>query len=76
MGMYRLINISSAADFSQLAAALAPEFGPDRVVQILRDGINSAVQGVLIEDGYVDKDYRSTYYHFYSKMGARTERTA
>lgn len=69
MGMYRWINISSADDFSQLAAALAPEFGPDRVVQILRDGINSAVQGVLIEDGYVDKDYRSTYYHFYSKMG-------
>jgi len=69
MGMYRWISISSAVDFSQLAAALAPEFGPDRVVQILRDGINSAVQGVLIEDGYVDKDYRSTYYHFYSKMG-------
>lgn len=69
MGMYRWISILSADDFSQLAAALAPEFGPDRVVQILRDGINSAVQGVLIEDGYVDKDYRSTYYHFYSKMG-------
>ena len=27
------------------------------------------MKGVLIERKYVDKDYRSTYYHFYAKKG-------
>ena len=29
----------------------------------------TAAKGVLIERGYVDKDYRSTFYNFYAKKG-------
>jgi hypothetical protein len=69
MGKYRWISIGVSADFQQLEAALDPEFDARRIVNLLTGGINAAIKGVLIEYGYVDKDYRSTYYHFYSKMG-------
>ena len=67
--MYEWIDIQSPADFAKLGGVLDAVFQTKRVVDILTNGINSAVRGVLIERSYVDKDYRSTYYHFYAKMG-------
>lgn len=67
--MYTWLEIRAATDFAQLHAVLDPVFDTRRVVEILTNGINAAVCGVLIERAYVDKDYRSTYYHFYAKMG-------
>lgn len=67
--MYTWLDIRSPEDFAQLHQQLDAVFGSKRVVEILTNGINSAVCGVLIERSYIDKDYRSTYYHFYAKMG-------
>jgi len=67
--MYTWLSLKSSADLVQLEAHLSPEYGAKRVVEKLAGGISGAVKAVLIEHNYVDKDYRSTYYHFYSKKG-------
>ena len=36
-------------------------------VKILRSGLDGYVRSVVIEPGYVCKDYRNTYSHYYSK---------
>ncbi|WP_244788342.1 hypothetical protein [Cupriavidus pauculus] len=45
----------------------------ETVGQELSMAMTPAVKGLLIELSYVDKDYRSTYYHFYAKKGRRYE---
>jgi hypothetical protein len=71
MSNYKWINIDKAADYQQLEAILDAEYAPKMVVEKLQESIAAAVKGILIEYGYVDKDYRSTYYHFYAKKGRR-----
>ena len=48
---------------------LDPEFDPKGIAQRLKTQLTHAAKGVLVEHGYVDKDYRSTFYNFYAKMG-------
>jgi hypothetical protein len=67
--MYTWIPLNSSADLAQLETHVSPEYGPSSVAKKLAGGISNAVKGVLIEGNYVDKDYRSTYYHFYAKKG-------
>ena len=67
--MYTWIPLSSRADLVQLAKHISGEYAPENVAKRLADGMSDAVKGVLIERNYVDKDYRSTYYNFYSKKG-------
>ena len=67
--MYAWIPLSASADLAQLEAHVSPEYGPVRVAKKLAGGMSNAVKGVLVERNYVDKDYRSTYYHFYAKKG-------
>ena len=69
--MYSWIPLSSTADLAQLATHLGQEYAPDLVARKLTAGISSAVKGVLVEQNYIDKDYRSTYYNFYAKKGRR-----
>src|ERR1039457_228798 len=69
--MYTWIPINSGADLAQLEKHISEEFGPARVAKTLADGISDSVKGVLVEHNYIDKDYRSTYYHFYAKKGLR-----
>ena len=69
--MHAWLKLSSPNDLDQLESLLAEEFDPHTVIEILKKGITGAVKAVLIEDNYVDKDYRSTYYGFYSKHGQR-----
>lgn len=69
VSMYTWIPLNSAADVAQLEKYVSPEFGPVRVAKTLADGLSNAVKAVLLERNYVDKDYRSTYYNFYSKKG-------
>lgn len=59
--MYTWLQLSSAADLGQLDKYILPEYGPASVAKTLANGISSAVKAVLIEDNYIDKDYRSTY---------------
>src|ERR1041385_6584644 len=69
--MYSWMKLNSAADVKQVENHIDLEYAPKDVAKKLADGISDAVKGVLIERNYVDKDYRSTYYNFYSKMGRR-----
>lgn len=69
--MYEWLAINSPADLAQLKDLIPGEYDPAKVADKLARGISGAVKGILIERYYVDKDYRSTYYNFYSKMGMR-----
>jgi hypothetical protein len=66
---YTWLPVSNAADLSQLAQRISLEYGPAAVARKLAVGISNAVKAVLIEENYIDKDYRSTYYNFYAKKG-------
>jgi hypothetical protein len=69
--MYTWLPLRSSVDLAELEKHISPEYGPVRVAKKLADGISNAVKAVLIERNYIDKDYRSTYYHFYAKKGLR-----
>src|SRR5208283_52670 len=69
--MYRWLSLRSSADLAQLEAHISEEYDPKGVAERLVDGISDAVKGVLLEENYIDKDYRSTYYNFYAKKGQR-----
>ena len=71
MSDYKWIKIEKSTDFQQLEALLDAEYAPKQVIEKLEESITAAVKGILIEYGYVDKDYRSTYYNFYAKKGRR-----
>lgn len=69
MSAYDWIKITKPEDYDQLAQILDSEFEPKRISDQLQDAITDQVKAVLIEHSYVDKDYRSTFYNFYAKMG-------
>jgi hypothetical protein len=68
--MFEWLPISKRAGFERLVDLLDPtEYGLQEVVDWLTAHINDKVAGVLVEFPYIDKDYRSTYYHYYAKKG-------
>lgn len=69
--MYRWLDIKSPDDLNKLIEELPDDYNPPEVVGQLKGQLSTEVKGILIEDGYVDKDYRSTYYDFYAKKGLR-----
>lgn len=69
MSDYRWISINAREDFGQLSDILDAEFAPHRVSSQLQTELSLRVAGILVEYGYIDKDYRSTYYSHYAKMG-------
>jgi hypothetical protein len=66
---YTWTAIGVPDDYDQLSAMLDAVFQPAKVAESLKDGISPGVKGMLVETGYVDKDYRSTFYNFYAKKG-------
>ena len=68
-GGYTWIAIDSPDDYDELVGILDVEFDPGRIVRDLKSNISSEVSAVLVEHDYIDKDYRSTFYNFYAKMG-------
>ena len=69
MASYNWIDLQSPQDYDRLVDVLAPEYDPQGIAQRLKSQLTHAAKGVLVEHGYVDKDYRSTFYNFYAKMG-------
>lgn len=69
MSEYAWLEIGDSSDFDQLTGMIDPAFAPAEVVKELRACIKPAVRGVLVEKGYIDKDYRSTFYKHYAKKG-------
>ncbi|MES2056062.1 MAG: hypothetical protein V4564_09000, partial [Pseudomonadota bacterium] len=65
MSNYAWVEINKPEDYLELETLLDADFAPTAVIPRLQDSITAGVKGILIEYGYVDKDYRSTYYHFY-----------
>ena len=66
---YDWIELQTPADYDRLADVLDTEFDPKGIAQRLKTQLTHAAKGILVEHGYVDKDYRSTFYNFYAKMG-------
>ena len=67
--MYRWVPIQEAEQYESLGDAIAEEYGRESVIARLKATMSPAVRGVLVETGYIDKDYRSTYYNYYAKKG-------
>lgn len=69
MSDYRWVDIGQPSDFDALTRLIDSEYAPADVVADLKSSIRPAVRGVLVETGYLDKDYRSTFYKHYAKKG-------
>ena len=69
MASYDWINLEALEDYDRLIQMLDPEFDPKGITESLKSQVTDAAKGVLVEYGYVDKDYRSTFYNFYAKKG-------
>ncbi len=69
-GGYTWLEIDCQDDYDRLVDILDVEFEPAVIAEELKTNISSEiVSGVLVEHDYIDKDYRSTFYNFYAKMG-------
>ena len=66
---YDWIELDTPEAYDLLIDVLDPEFDPKGIAQRLKTQLTDAAKGVLVEHGYVDKDYRSTFYNFYAKKG-------
>lgn len=66
---YDWIDLAEPRGYGQLATVLDEVFDPTGISKRLGEEVTDAVKYVLVEHGYVDKDYRSTYYSFYAKKG-------
>ena len=66
---YDWIELESPEAYDLLIEELDPEFDPKGIAERLKTQLTDAAKGVLVEHGYVDKDYRSTFYNFYTKKG-------
>ena len=66
---YDWIELDTPEAYDLLINVLDPEFDPKGIAQRLKTQLTDAAKGVLVEHGYVDKDYRSTFYNFYAKKG-------
>ena len=69
MASYDWIDLEDGQGYDQLLNVLDPEFDPRGIAASLKSQVTDAAKGVLVEHGYVDKDYRSTFYNFYAKKG-------
>ena len=71
MSSYDSIVIETNNDYEQLNEVLDKEFNPKEIAKDLKSQITSKVKTLLVEHGYVDKDYRSTFYNFYAEKGRK-----
>lgn len=76
--MYHWKSIGSPKDWlslSEIAVGQDGDFASayelDFVGYRLSTALNDKIKAVLVEFDYIDKDYRSTFYHFYAKKGRR-----
>ena len=71
MASYDWIDIHTPQDYDHLVQVLDEEFNPKEIAKSLQSQVTAAARGLLVEYGYVDKDYRSTFYNFYATKGRR-----
>ncbi len=63
----KILTIESVEDYLKLRETIPENYLSSHVMNLLRNSLSSLIKTVIIEYPYVDKDYRSTYYNFYSK---------
>lgn len=68
---YQLFEIHSPNDLDKIIESLEDSYEPEFVIKKLKEGLDPRCKKILVETYYNDKDYRSTYYHYYSKKGYR-----
>ena len=66
---YDWIELKGTRGYARLVNVLDDVFEPKAIAKRLEAEVTDAVKCVLVEHGYVDKDYRSTLYSFYAKKG-------
>ena len=71
MASYDWIDLTAPEGYDRLIDVLEPEFCPAGIAESLKAQVTDAAKAVLVEHGYVDKDYRSTFYNFYATKGRR-----
>ena len=69
MPSYDWIDIQTPQDYDRLDGVIDAEFNPKNIASYLKSQVTTTAKGLLVEHGYVDKDYRSTFYNFYAKKG-------
>ena len=69
LGGYTWLKIHIAEDYDKLSDILEVEYGPKKIAVDLKKNISGEVGALLVEHDYIDKDYRSTFYNYYAKMG-------
>ena len=69
MPSYEWIDLQTPQDYDRLDGVLDAEFAPERIADRLKSQVTDVAKGLLVEHGYIDKDYRSTFYNFYAKKG-------
>ncbi|MDE3259797.1 MAG: hypothetical protein OYM47_18350 [Gemmatimonadota bacterium] len=69
MASYDWIDLEANDGYDRLIQVLESEFDPKGIAESLESQVTDAAKGLLVEHGYVDKDYRSTFYNFYAKKG-------
>ena len=74
MAAYDWIDVSGPDGYDHLATLLDEVFQPKAIAKRLSVEVTKAVKFLLVEHGYIDKDYRSTHYGFYSKKGRNYRR--
>jgi hypothetical protein len=68
---YKLFAITKPEDLNAIAADLPDSYAPQEVIEELKSGLDPRCQKIIVEYYYNDKDYRSTYYHYYAKKAYR-----
>ena len=71
---YDWIDLSASDGWHALEEKLDVEFNPKEVACRLEAEVNEVVQSLIVEHGYVDRDYRSTLYGYYAKKGREYRR--
>ena len=69
LASYDWLDLRTPEGYDRLVEVLDPEFDPKGIAQRLKTQLTRDAKGMLVEHGYIDKDYRSTFYNFYAKMG-------
>ncbi|MCR4470406.1 hypothetical protein [Burkholderia sp. SCN-KJ] len=72
--MFAWYNVDSPATLASALSQVPPEYVNEGVATILSEGLSDKVRGLLVETEYVDKDFRSVFYNFYSKKGEEVKR--
>lgn len=62
-----IIRIACPDDYTKLWNKIPPDYLSPGLIKQFQTLLASSVKSIIVEYPYVDKDYRSTYYGFYSK---------